>query len=171
MRKRRVANEKRFLDLLAAANPGGLAVDGWEQRDGGDMVRVTLLDTPAYLREGGVVRRHELLLVLPEYFPSTPIEAYLERPVAHPNVHPVNGFVCLWASHAPGDTVVEALLQTQRVITWQLSNPNPEHRMQPEWEALAPLPYSPLTPPAEHVAGRLPAAPLGRRKRLDPLEP
>jgi len=166
-----VANEARFLEMLAAANPGGLAVAGWERRDGGDVAHVSLLDTPAYLEDGAVARRHDLRLVLPEYFPSTPIEAYLERPVRHPNVHPVNGFVCLWARHSPGDTVVEALLQTQGVISWRLCNPDPEHSMQPHVGVLAPLPYRPLTTPAEYTTGRLPAAPIRRRPRLSPQEP
>jgi hypothetical protein len=170
MRERRVGNEKQYLEMLAAANPEGLAIVGWERQDGGDVARVTLLDTPAYRIGGGIEPRHEVRLVLPEYFPSTPIEAYLERPVAHPNVHPENGFVCLWARHAPGDTVIEAVLQLQRVIAWRLWNSDPDQVMQPGLGELPPLPYTPLRLPEEYAACRVPAPPLHRRPRLSPPE-
>jgi hypothetical protein len=171
MRARRVANEARFLDMLAAANPNGLTVAGWDRQAGGDTARVTLLDTPAYLIGGGVARKHEFRLVLPEYFPSAAIEAWLEIPVAHPNVHPVNGFVCLWARHAPGNTIVEALLQVQRIITWDLWNPDPEHAIQPEAGVLAPLPCTSLELPAEYSAGLVSAPRPRSRSRLSPREP
>ena len=170
MRERRVANERRLLDLLAAENPEGLTLAGWESREGGDIARVALLDTPAYRIGGGIVRRHEVRLVLPEYFPSVPIEAYLEVPVAHANVHPVNGFVCLWDRHAKGDTVIEALRQLQRIITWQLWNSNPNHNMQPDLGECAPLPYRELAAPASYTRDRAPAAPRRPRQRLTPAE-
>jgi hypothetical protein len=52
--------------------------------------------------------------------------------------------VCLWGRFSPGDTVMEALVQLQRVLTWQRSNRLSVHVMQPEayqWQQTADKPY------------------------------
>jgi len=83
-----------------------------------------------------------------------PIEAFLAVPVFHPNVHPDNGFVCLWTRGSTGDTIVTALVRLQNVIGWRLHNASPDHLMQPAalaWAASAtdlPLPCTPIEIPA-----------------------
>ncbi len=158
LRTRRIAAERRFLDQLAAANPGRLELLAWS----GDAALVRLLDTPAYLGGGLIARVHDLRLNFPEYYPAVPLEAFLERPVLHPNVHPGNGFICLWDRHAAGDTVVETLRQVQRVITWRLRNDSPEHVMQASLAPHPPLAYEPVSPPAGYT---LPPDPQAKRRR------
>jgi hypothetical protein len=79
-----------------------------------------------------LVEEHEAELRFPRFFPSVPIEAYLRRPVFHPNVDPVNGFVCLWDRFSPGDTVVTAVRHLQRIVAWRMLNLWADHVMQPE---------------------------------------
>ena len=106
------------------------------------------------------------------------IEAYLDRAVFHPNVHPQNGFVCLWNRFAPGDSTLEAIRQIQRVITWTLFNREALHLMQPDalnWymngqiEIILPMPYKPVAAPAGGEQGGTfkPAAPIRRRLSRD----
>jgi hypothetical protein len=88
-----------------------------------------------------------------------PIEAYLTRPVFHPNVHPDTGFVCLWGRFSLHDTVVEALCQFQRVVTYSLFSESADHVMQPEalhWAEkernagkAIPFSFTPLAKPTE----------------------
>ena len=173
LRDRRLANERGFLEMLLALNPSRLAPAGeWRRAEGADEIRVRLLRTPSYDLAGGTVDQHVVRIVFPEYFPSTPIEAWLDVPVCHPNVHPVNGFICLWDRHSSGDTIVEALLQVQRVITWALRNDSPEHVMQPEAGVLAPLPYVPLAVPEAYYLEKTYVRPRGpeTRRRLSALE-
>ncbi len=151
LRQRRIAAERAFLETLLQLNPGRLEFDSWQTERDTDIVRVRLLDTPATLLDGSVSLAHALRLNFPAYFPAVPIEAFLDVPVLHPNVHPENGFICLWESHAAGDTIVQALLQTQRVITGKLSNPYPEHVMQSLSQPPVPLPYIPLAIPQDET--------------------
>ena len=76
------------------------------------------------------------------------LEAFLDRPVFHPNVHPVNGFVCLWNDFTCDATVLEAIEQLRRVISYELVNMSSNHVMQPRalnWlrthGASSPLPF------------------------------
>ena len=101
-RERRIRNEAALLREIATFNPERLQIVALTN----DEFRITL-HTPAH---GGAV--HGLKLVFAPYFPAVPIEAYLELPVRHPNVHPVTGFICLWDKHSTGDTVIEALRQS-----------------------------------------------------------
>ena len=149
LRERRIAAERGFLDAMVRLNPGRLEFESWHRERDTDIARVRLLDTPASLLNGSVSQTHAVRLVFPAYFPSVPIEAYLDVPVLHPNVHPENGFICLWEKHSAGDTMIQALLQTQRVITGKLHNSNPEHVMQPALDPPTPLPYFPLATPED----------------------
>jgi ubiquitin-protein ligase len=75
---------------------------------------------------------HEVRLVFPRFFPATPVEVYLQRPVFHPNVHPLSGFACLWSEWSPIETVCDALRQLQAVLTYRRWNGNGDHLMQPD---------------------------------------
>ncbi len=114
----------------------------------GDEFRL-ILHTPAH--GAGV---HSLKLAFAPYYPAVPIEAYLDVPVRHPNVHPSTGFICLWDKHSTGDTVIEALRQTQRVLSGELRNAEADHLMQPDSLDMGVLVYEPLRLPEGYLAER-----------------
>ena len=143
-RERRIRNEAALLREMAALNRERLQIV--ELTD--DEFRL-ILHTPAH--GAGV---HSLKLVFAPYFPAVPIEAYLDVPVRHPNVHPVTGFICLWDKHSTGDTVIEALRQTQRVLSGELRNGEADHLMQPESLDVEVLVYEPLRLPEGYLLER-----------------
>jgi hypothetical protein len=102
----------------------------------------------------------------PEYYPAVPLEARALPPVCHPNVHPESGFLCLWEGHHAGASLIEAVRQAARIVTWQLVNWQPVHVMQ-DLPQLPFLPYQDLLVPRqyylERAAGELPGP---RRVRL-----
>jgi|RhiMethySRZTD1v2_1073278.scaffolds.fasta_scaffold54653_2 ubiquitin-protein ligase len=177
--QRRVDQEWRLLEGLAAENNGLHLVD--RSHDGVDaQFTVSLTTTTGLVRDpdGNIqtVTQHDARFRFPAFFPSVPIEAFVER-VFHPNVDPVNGFACLWTRASAGDTIVEAVRRLQRVLAWEALNDTPDHVMQPE--ALAwyrdpsrimrlPLPFDPIRPPASpeaaHPIDAIPGHP--RRRRL-----
>ncbi len=165
-RERRLQNEGAYLRMLCELNVERLRFERHYAKAGSAVFEVQLM-TPAHDRT-----QHRIQFIFPEYFPSVPIEAYLEIPVRHPNVHPESGFICLWSRHSAGDTIVEALLQTQRVISGQLWNREADHLMQPDAVDPIPLPFEPLRVPASYYLDRSSAhLPEGRvRRRLSPLE-
>ena len=116
-------------------------------------LHVTLRGTPARLLTGDVADSHPLRLEYPRYFPSQPLELYLDRPVLHPNVHPETGFVCLWDKHRAAHTAEDALHKTVAILGWKLFDMRPEHTMQP---AAARLPED----VREQLRRQLEAAPL-----------
>jgi hypothetical protein len=126
--------ELELLEKLAAANPRVLA--RIERRE--DEYCVELMESPAWMDSawmGSEERRriaheHTLRYVFPRYYPSLPLEAYVAQPVLHPNVDPANGFVCLWRSYRAAQTIVDAVLITRAVLSWNAVNDEPEHRMQ-----------------------------------------
>ena len=131
LRKQRIENEWTLLQRMAEANPSLLAIH--EQRPSDFLLM--LHETPAVARvnnETQTCSDHEVRLSFARFFPTVPIEAYLCRPVFHPNVHPDTGFVCLWGRFSLRDTVVEALCQLQRVLTYSLLSESVDHVMQPE---------------------------------------
>jgi ubiquitin-protein ligase len=134
-RERRIDNEWALLAELARANPGSLD-DLSRSRDAeADFFRVTLHRTTALTGTPPDLQRvdaHVVEFRFPAWYPAVPIEAFLAVPVFHPNVHPDNGFVCLWTRGSTGDTIVTALVRLQNVIGWRLHNPSPDHLMQPE---------------------------------------
>lgn len=161
-RARRIRAEREALRQLEDANPGRIAV-----REEGEALWVRLTETPWYRMQGGTADEVLVRLEFPEYYPSTPIEAYLAEPARHPNVHPENGFVCLWGRHHAGTAVVEALEQLQRVLGWELTNWSADHLMQPEAGELARLEWRRLEVPAEYYLRRSAGEKTGtRRNRL-----
>lgn len=132
--QRRIEQEWRLLQALAEANPSLVEAaerdaDAWNQ-----VFRFKLQQTQALVEEAGKLRIlecHAVTIHFPRFFPAVPLETSLVQPVFHPNVHPETGFVCLWDRFSFGDTVVEAVAQLQRVITWQLWNEHPDHLLQP----------------------------------------
>lgn len=161
IRERRIRNEWEWLRRAEAANPGRLALP---EGPGG---LVLLPETPCYGMDGAPAKGVAVRFRFPEYYPSVPLEAWLARPVLHPNVHPENGFVCLWDTRQEGVSLVEAVRQLQRVVTWELYNLSADHVMQPEAGLRPRLPYEPVAAPPgyelERSAGFLPEP---RRKRL-----
>ncbi len=148
-----------MLRELAALNPERLHLLS-EEADG---FRVRLLTGCFPLPGPGMPRRYTLpgdnWLVLSiefaPYYPAVPIEIYSrERELHHPNVHPLNGFICLWDKHSSGDTVIEALRQTQRVLSGELRNAQADHLMQPMALHLETIPYEPLRLPEGYLMER-----------------
>ncbi len=161
IRERRIRNEWEWLRRTAQADPAALAVPA---EPGGP---VLLPETPYYALDGAVRRGAAVRFTFPEYYPSVPVEAWLAEPALHPNIHPETGFVCLWDTRQEGTSLVEAVLQLQRVVTWHLYNFSADHLMQPDAGVRAALPYRPAAPPpnyySERSAGFLPGK---RRNRL-----
>ena len=136
VRTRRIENEWKILAVLAAHNPGIVEVIGRETHPDADVFHAILHQTsavspgePPLLMQAA---SHPVAFSFPAFYPGVPIEAFLVDSVLHPNIHPENGFVCLWDRFSRGDTVVEAIVKLQKIITWELSNDRAEHVMQPE---------------------------------------
>lgn len=177
LHQRRVEQERRLLGMLVEANSEIVIPDS--SLSSSDLLRFRLLKTAGLVRSSHGLRTkesHDVILRFPRFFPSLPMEASLQEPVFHPNIHPENGFVCLWGRFSPGDTVIEAVVQLQRVLTWQLVNEEADHMMQAEalaWyrrdgrEISLPLPCEPVRKPAGYDLQRTFAQrPPGRRVRL-----
>ena len=156
LREKRLANEWAYLLSLAEANPERLYIIARTREGAGERFRFELKRTPAYTARpiGCYIRdSHTITLLFPEFYPAVPCEAFLKETVFHPNVHPMNGFICLWDQSSPGDSVIEAVQQIQRVVTWNLYNPSPEHVMQADALACAfgipPLEFERMKVPEE----------------------
>lgn len=177
--QRRVANEWRDAQQLAACNTNVIRM-GPPRTDGDDsLFTVTLQQVAGLVRTPDGLRLldgHTATLKFPRFFPALPIEAYLSVPVFHPNVDPVNGFVCLWDRYSPGDTAIDAILHLQQIVSWKMLNLNAEHIMQPDaaaWHAAGaegfplPLPSVELKLP-EGLGGLeiFAPGPYYRRRRL-----
>ncbi len=176
IRERRVANEWKLLEELAELNSSVVHIQG-RCAEGFRIVlgKTHGLAKPGLAKPGVFLVSHEAFIVFPRFFPSVPIEASLAVPVFHPNVHPVNGFVCLWNRFSSGDTVIEAVAQLQRVICWRVWNADGDHVMQPEalaWSgdperAIAlPLFCEQIVKPVGAELARTYAARPGARRRL-----
>jgi len=173
VRARRLDNEWAFLARLVAHNPGVVEAVKRERQPDADLFHVVLHFTSG-LGLGSpraVLTSHAVVFRYPEYYPSVPIEAFLTTPVFHPNVHAGTGFVCLWSRHSSGDTILEAVRQLQRVITWELKNSDAEHVMQPDalsWapDVALPLPCNPISVPLDLQQERTYASkPANARRR------
>lgn len=173
LRDRRLQNEWNFLLELQQYNPELILDASRRSLHGGDWLEFTLRETSAIslTRTAEIVTTHHVKLHFPEYFPAIPIEAYLAEAVMHPNIHTESGFVCLWDTFSPGDSVIEATRQLQRVLTWELFNRTTDHLMQSE--ALQsvpkdiPLAYRPVQiPPGLSEARAYAGPPANRRNRL-----
>lgn len=161
IRERRIRNEWAWLVRTAEDNPGELILPGSPEQP------VSLPRTPCYDMTGSLSLGISVRFAFPEYYPSVPLEAWLSKPVRHPNVHPETGFVCLWDMRQEGTSLVEAILQLQRVVTWHLFNYEADHLMQPEAGRLPPLDYRPVAVPPSYYLERTAGFWSGpRRKRL-----
>lgn len=115
------------------------------------------------------VRTHPLRIVFPRFFPTVPMELYLEHPMRHPNIHPVTGFVCLWEAHRVSYTLEHALHRAAAILGWRLLNPDPRHVMQPGLQAPQGMPallQAPVLRGLDHSASLLPPTSKLRRRRL-----
>lgn len=132
----RLQSEWDLLLKLVERNPARLTAP--RRRD--TEIFVTLLATPAQPLGNSQTHpqsEHRLRVVFPRFYPAMPLEAYLEVPMLHPNIHPENGFICLWDRHRPTNTIEHALHKTVAILGWRLLNREAMHIMQPE--AIPPL--------------------------------
>jgi hypothetical protein len=175
LRSRRIDAEWELLESLAAANPHILT---HIERCEGEF-HVELKESPAWLGEiwSGENRSdtnslrwvrwdHSMRYFFPRYYPTLPIEAFLAQPVLHPNVDPLNRFVCLWKTYSTAQTIVDAVVITRAVLSWSAVNNDPAHCMQ-SVQGLARLAMPELTIPDEC---RAPARPARARQRLEACE-
>lgn len=79
-----------------------------------------------------ITESHLVTLFFPRYYPAVSSEVFLTKPVFHPNVDPVNGFVCLWEKHRVANTALSALAKLASVLAWRLVNTATPHIMQPD---------------------------------------
>jgi len=184
LRDRRIEQEWLLLQKLAAANPTIVEVVRRRRLADSEDFEVRLHQTDGIPLGGepeSRIHSHEVRLSFPRFYPTSPLEAYLGKPLVHPNIDPENGFVCLWTRHGTRETVVEALRRLQDVITWKSLNLDTEHLMQRDAEAwrtrteerhpdLFPLPFTPIEEVLEFRREKEHFRPPGRvRKRLEPL--
>jgi len=154
--ERRLEEEWKLLASLAALNPDLVQLDGRRAEPTGAVFAVTLAGSPSLVEvctSLETVANHQVRFRFPAFYPAVHLEAFLNRPVFHPNVHPVNGFVCLWKDFSCDRTILEAIEQLRRVITYQLVNESSNHVMQPR--ALDWLRSGGASPPLPFPAGGL----------------
>jgi hypothetical protein len=131
LRRQRIDNEWAILGQMAEVNRD--CIDIKERRTDEFLLVLKKSSAPILNAvEIQLVQEHELRFVFARFFPAVPIEAYLTRSAFHPNVHPTTGFVCLWNRFSKADTVVEALCQLQRILTYSVFSHSPDDVMQPE---------------------------------------
>jgi len=121
--------EWQFLQTLAEMN-GPIVCKSVRLQD---EFRIVLRSSPAWVGttdDQRIETEHELRYFYPRYYPTLPLEGYFIRPILHVNVDPVNGFVCLWKTYRPTQTIVDAILITRAIMSWKTANLDPEHRMQ-----------------------------------------
>jgi hypothetical protein len=161
IRERRIRHEWDWLRRTAQADPASILVPACLDDP------VILPQTPWYALDGTIRQSVAVRFTFPLYYPSVPLEAWLAEPALHPNIHPETGFVCLWDTRHEGTSLVEAVLQLQRVVTWHLFNFSADHLMQPDTGVRPALAYRPLAPPPDYYSERTAAfLPSPRRKRL-----
>ncbi|HUA83776.1 MAG TPA: hypothetical protein VMB85_07945 [Bryobacteraceae bacterium] len=175
VRARRLDNEWALLGQLAERNPKVVEAVRRETAPDAEIFHVIVHRTSALAlappHELMEFASHPVRFRFPEYYPSVPIEAFLEKPLFHPNIHPDNGFVCLWDRFSSGDTVVEAVRKLQKVIAWELWNQHAEHVMQPDAVAHPPvavLPAEIVRVPGEPAPPSRAGAPYRRRLIVSP---
>ena len=135
MRVRRIENEWLLLEALQHANSDRLRLvrhpDSFAIEAGGLPALLEAPPDPA--NPGAAIKHtHSLSIVFPRYYPSMPVEVYLDAPVFHPNIHPDTGFVCLWQEANPRDTAVQALARTQAMAAYRMLNLGGAHQMNRE---------------------------------------
>jgi len=171
--ERRVEQEWRLLQALVESSPTIVGPAKKEATENGSSFDFDLHGTEAIIKvfDGFQIRSdHKVSLHFPAFFPSIPIEASLAQPVFHPNIHPATGFVCLWGKFSSRDTVIEAVAQLQRIVTWQLLNRESEHIMQPAALVWFDDPARPVSLPLRFQPISVPRALLLQRKYRNPPE-
>lgn len=131
---RRLSNEWRLLNELVSLNPWLLASTEWITQHPLDSFRLRLCGLPAMVEREGLLQsisEHSVEFRFPRFYPAVPMELYLHTPAFHPNIDPLNGFICLWDRHAPQYTVIEAMLRLRGILTYRLVNYEARHSMQP----------------------------------------
>jgi hypothetical protein len=158
MRARRIENEWLLLEELRQANSGRLRLGRNHDHFALEVDGLPALLGPSsgFAAVSNMVKSsHSLRAVFPRYYPSMPVEIYLDASVFHPNVQPDTGYVCLWTKHRVQTTLEQTLAQLQRVLSWNLFNAETEHVMQPDaltWyaqdaaRAQLPLEFTPFVP-------------------------
>jgi hypothetical protein len=132
--ERRLEEEWKLLASLERLNPDLVKVNGRIVEGTAAVFCVTLRRSPSLVEvctSLETVESHQVRFRFPAFYPAVHLEAFLDRPVFHPNVHPVNGFVCLWKDLSCDTTILEAIEQLRRVISYQLVNESANHVMQP----------------------------------------
>lgn len=144
VRDNRIANEWELLNQFARLNPG--RVQETEQKEDGGFAFL-IKETPALLRSPNgekllsIQTEHKVTVGFPRYYPSVPCEVFLSVPVFHPNIDPINGFVCLWNEHRVANNIEIAIVKLAAVLSWELMNAEAPHIMQPqalEWYLATP---------------------------------
>lgn len=164
--ERRIAAEWLLLQQLVQANPARLS--GLRAESASFHVR---LHGPVAVsipngNHGPVLFEHDLRIDFPVHFPAVPMEMYLATPVAHPNVHPASGFVCLWERHRVSNTVEIAMHKLVAMLAGLLWNGHAPHVMQPEVIPCAAAEPMPLRGVSYEPHFAHPAAQAVRRRRL-----
>jgi ubiquitin-protein ligase len=130
LRSRRMEEEWQLLEKLVCANPHVFAGINKSAEE----FHVALKESPAWIQRGckrQIETEHAVRYVYPHYYPTLPLEGYFVRPIAHINVDPITGFVCLWDRYRPAQTIVNAILITRAIMSWKTANRDPAHCMQP----------------------------------------
>jgi hypothetical protein len=130
LRERRMESEWLLLTRLMEVNPHIMRT----AKRARDAFYVHLCETPGWIADPSgpvVVREHWVEYRFPRYYPALPVEAYCRRIPFHPNAHPVNGFLCLWADYAPSRSIHDAVVTTRAVLAHQAVNRDAQHCMQP----------------------------------------
>jgi hypothetical protein len=160
-----VEQEWLFLGRLAETNGQIIEIANRQRRGDDDVFSCRVRGVPGLVRAADRITQiddHAVSIYLRPLFPELPLELQLGRPVFHPNVHPDNGFVCLWNRPSSAETVIEAFQQLWRVLLWERWNDRMPHVMQPDaldWVRASPsepLPLQgpPLLVPADVQASR-----------------
>jgi ubiquitin-protein ligase len=129
--ERRLQAEWDRLHQLAELNPGRLTDISSDDRT----FLFKLHEAPVRLAgspQDPPVSTHDVRVVYPSFFPSTPLEIYVARAFLHPNVHPETGFVCVWIEHRAQNTIEHAIHKLIAMMSGHLYNRETVHTMQPQ---------------------------------------
>lgn len=135
IRERRVESEWQTLLQIASLNPRVIAVEGRTADAGVDRFEIEVRRSGALIIAEGTptgIDTYNAIIEFPHFFPAVPMQVFLPRPLLHPNIQPDTGFVCLWDQTSPGDSIIDALLRLQSIVSWKMFNDSPDHLMQPE---------------------------------------
>jgi ubiquitin-protein ligase len=142
--ERRIQTEWRLLQEMAQLNPD--RISDFSARDATFYISLRHTPSPVLGAFDGAhtprfdrVTEHRIRVEYPAFFPSLPMEVYLKTPVAHPNIHPESGFICLWQKHLVSNSIEHVLHKTAAMLGWALKSDDATHVMQPKAFAYARL--------------------------------